>query len=167
MNLRTTLLIIVLVIRPSGAFAAIENGNELALDVALASTASNRSELINGAIGKLHFFRYLRITEREDGYVDGRQFIRMKTVEPSSQMSILFTVRKPTSLKKLNPLAKGSGIAVTGRIKAVEFHETRKIVALASVIVRHADRLEPVVGKEMLHEVNPDAYRKPKTEERK
>jgi len=168
MYLRTTLLIIVLVISLlSGAFAAIGNGNELALDVVLASTVSNRSELISGAIGKLYFFRYLRITEREDGYVDERQVIRMKTVEPSSQMNVLFTVRKQASLKKANPLTKGSGIAVTGRIRTVEFHENRKIVVLDPVIVRHADRLKPVVGKEMLHEVDPDAYRKTKTERAK
>jgi hypothetical protein len=162
---RTTFPIIALILSMQAVtFAAIENGNAFALDVALAPTATDRADLIDGAMGKLYFFRYLRITEREDGYVDGRRFIRMRTVEPSSQMSIHFIVRKPVSLKKANPIAKGTGIAVTGRIKAVEFHDKRQIVVLDPVIVRHADRLKPVVGKEMLHEVDPDSRRKTKAE---
>ena len=79
-------------------------------------------------------------------------------------MYIDFVVRKPIYLKKAEPIGKREGIAVTGRIKTVDFTDTQTTIVLNPVVVRYADRLSPVVGKEMLHGVDPDARSGTETE---
>jgi len=168
MNSRFAVPTIVLILSlRTGDLEAIENGNELALDIGRAPTPLERTTMIENAIGKLFFFRYLHIKERKDGDLEGRRFIRMRTVEPSSDVHIDFVVRKRQSLKKANPIRKGQGIAVTGRIKTIAVTNAQKIIVLDPVIVRYADRLSPVVEKEMLHEVDPDAPKTAITKESK
>lgn len=144
-----------LIARPVFA-GPVQSGNDLALDFASAS-AVERKRLARDADEHLFFFRYLRITEIERGETDGRPFVRMNTVEPSSDMQVAFTVRKQVSLRKVREqgIGRDDGIAVVGRVTNI--NQQAGCVFLGQVIVRYKDRLLPKTGKELLHEVDPAA----------
>jgi hypothetical protein len=140
-----------------GARAGTDSGNDLALKYASAP-ARERAAVAKAATGELFFFRYLFIKELEKGATtNGAPFIRMCTVEPSSDMIIRFTVDKSVSLKKAAPLAVGSAVAVTGRVK--EFGSHTNTILLDPVIVRFQDRASPKAGRELLYEVDSGARR--------
>jgi len=132
----------------------VDNGNDLALEFSTAKDV-HRKEIAEEATGKIFFFRYLRISNLEKGQTRGLPFIRMNTVEPSSDVRVDFTVRKKVSLKKADPLKTGEAIAVTGRIKSIG--SMTNTIVLEPVIVRYKDRLSPKVGKELLSELDSDA----------
>lgn len=146
----------------SGALTAIggatagpqENGNTLALAFSTASEAQ-RQELRKGTAGKFYFFRYLRITAMEAGERDGQRRVRLVTVEPSSDMRVVFTVDKPVSLEKAQGLKEGEAVAVSGSVQSMG--EATNTIALAQAVVRYRDRLQPKAGKELLPEVDPSA----------
>ncbi|MBN1557483.1 MAG: hypothetical protein JW951_04985 [Lentisphaerae bacterium] len=134
------------------------NGNDFALYYSEARTDAERTALLQDALGHSLFFRYLRIRSLEEGERDGRPYAALETVEPASLMRVRFTVRKGASLEKLSaaPASRpGDAVAVTGRLKNVSRDEAR--IDLDPVIVRHKDRLDPKVGKELLAEVDPQA----------
>jgi hypothetical protein len=131
-----------------------DNGNKLALEYSTAS-AARQQEIGKEVAGKVYFFRYLRITGIEKGEHDGQRYVKMRTVEPSSDMRVVFTVEKAASLEVVEPLKENDAVAVSGRIKSIGV-ETNGIV-LAPVVVRYKDRLQPKTGKELLPEVDPSA----------
>jgi hypothetical protein len=138
------------------AVAGTDNGNTLCLDYVSANGPEQKT-IRQESSGKLYFFRYLRIDELEKGTTNGMPFVAMSTVEPSSDMVVRFTVVKSVSLGKCKDIAEGDAIAVTGRLVSMGVPENT--VLLDPVIVRYKDRSAPKIGKELLHEVDPDARR--------
>ena len=135
------------------AWGKPENGNEFSLTLAGAKTPEARKHVMDEALGKPHFFRYLHIETLEEGEADGCPFVRLTTYEPSSQWTVVFKVVKSMSLAVLKadpPSAAGDAIAVSGVVRSVD-PTTREIV-LNPVIVRYKDSLGPKPGKELYHE---------------
>ncbi|NQU38382.1 MAG: hypothetical protein HQ523_00340 [Lentisphaerae bacterium] len=142
----------------SGAWARTDNGNDVALYLSEARTPSDQKSLISDAMGRPHYFRYLRIMTIEEGETNGLPCMAFVTEEPASYMKVAFTISKPVSMKTLKeapPSMIGDAIAVSGKIAAVDLK--RQLITLRPVIVRHKDRLTPKIGKEMLYELDPSA----------
>jgi hypothetical protein len=133
----------------------VENGNDLALQFATATTPSLQTRLRDASIGKTCFFRYLHISAIERGVTNGQSFVRMSTREPSSDLRVEFVVRKAESLTRAESLRTNDAVAVTGRVQSME--GATRLIALDPVVVRYKDKHAPVAGKEFLHEVDPRA----------
>lgn len=132
---------------------AVPSGNELALNLSEAKTPAARKAILGEALGKPHFFRYLRIVEMEQGETGGYPFIALTTSEPSSRMLVKFRVIKSMSLATLkDPPASttNDAVAVTGVIESLD--PEKRVLVLNPVIVRYKDRQTPKVGKEMYYE---------------
>jgi hypothetical protein len=137
--------------------ARTENGNDFALALVEEPVGLQRQRRIQDGTGLLYYFRYLRIRTLEDGVRDGHPYAAVRSVEPASGLEVVFTVRKTASLRKLNAEPRsepGAAIAVTGRLKSVDLEAGT--ILLDPVIVRHKDRLEPKVGKELMAELDPN-----------
>ncbi|MDD4871328.1 MAG: hypothetical protein PHR77_12280 [Kiritimatiellae bacterium] len=138
----------------------VDNGNDLALEYVTQKTPALKKALVEPILGKLHYFRYLRITEMTEGKTpDGFRTVAIKAVEPSSDMIVKFTVLKNVSLSILDtdPKTKvGDAVGVQGRLESIGKVATNMIV-LNPVIVKHKDKLAPVRGKEFLYELDPNA----------
>ena len=132
------------------------NGNDLALSYVEARSENERRELVDGAGRRPHLFRYLQIMELEEVEVGRRTGVRITALEPASGLDITFTVNQPVSLRILREepeSVRGRAIAVSGVIADVD-RQTGTFY-LDPVIVRHKDRLTPVLGRrEMLYEQN-------------
>ncbi len=138
--------------------AATSNGNEFALAMSEAKTPAARKAVLDDAMGRPHFFRYLQIMEMQPVTEDGRAGFKITAFEPSSYTDVIFTVTMPVSLSilKTDPATKiGDAIAVTGKIAGID--PAKNSILLGETIVRHKDRLSPKIGKELLSEVNPGA----------
>ena len=131
-----------------------ENGNKLALEFSTA-TESRRQEMRKETGGKFYFFRYLRVVAAERGDREGRRYARLTTIEPSSDMRVVFTVDQPVSLEKARDLKENDAVAVSGSIR--NLGEETNTIALAQAVIRYKDRTDPKVGKELLPEVDPTA----------
>lgn len=139
-----------------------ESGNTLALDIVSSKKPEIKQKYIKRAINNLYYFRYLKITEMQEGETNGLKYVKIKTVEPSSDMAVEFTVYKTVSLKKLleeEPKTEiGHAIGVQGRVTAIGMNkETENVIYLNPVIVKHKDRLAPKRGKELMTEIDPNA----------
>lgn len=144
----TTLLVSV------SAWAGTDSGNDLARR--LSSCRKGEATIMEKeAAGKLFFFRYLRIAEKQGDTNSSPARLSFKTVEPSSDMHVEFVVTKTESLKIAATAGVGESLAVTGRIKSISKADNR--IVLDPVIVRFKDRSTPKVGKELLCEVDPNA----------
>jgi hypothetical protein len=134
------------------ARAKTSNGNDLALYYSEAKTSQQKLELLNDAVKRPHFFRYLQVMEMED-HSSGGGGVAITAFEPSSYMDVKFVVTKRVSRQKLkaDPATRvGDALAVSGVVKAIE----NNTIVLSPVIVRHKDRLLPKRGKEMLYEID-------------
>lgn len=143
---------------PGPATAKTSNGNDFALFFSEAGSAAERRALLDDARGRRHAFRYLRILKMEEGTREGWPYAAIVASEPASLMKVTFVVTKSHSLSILNQApasVPGKGLAVVGKIAGVD-HENATI-ELDPVIVRHKDRIEPKMGKELLGEVDPSA----------
>ena len=100
MNLSTRFLLVLSggLLAGQLALGATANGNEFALLFSEAKGDVGRKVTLDEALGKQHFFRYLRITEIEEGEENGLPFMTVTTCEPSSKMTVKFRVRKTMSL---------------------------------------------------------------------
>ena len=137
----------------------IDNGNTLALDYVSQKTPAAKKSLVEPALGKLHYFRYLKIAEMTERETNGFRNVLIRAVEPSSSMIVEFNVLKNVSLKILDddPKTKiGDAVGVQGRLETIGKVSTNTIV-LNPVIVKHKDKLAPVRGKEFLYELDPNA----------
>jgi len=135
------------------AWGTIPSGNEFALYLTEAKTPSARKTILDEALGKQHFFRYLCIMSMEQGEAGGASFIMLTTTEPSSRMTVKFKVVKSLSLAVLKeaPVSGvGDSVAVTGVVESAD--PAKRVIILNPVIVRYKDRLAPKVGKEMYYE---------------
>lgn len=131
------------------------NGNDFALYFSEAKTDTERRTLFDEAKGNPHFFRYLQIMEMEELQQDGRSVIQITAFEPASLMDVKFTVAGSLSQKiiKEDPASlPGDALALTGKVAGVDLKKNE--IQLASVIIRHKDRLSPAVGQELLCEVS-------------
>lgn len=134
-------------------YAETSNGNDFALYVSEAKNPQARKELVDDALKRPHFFRYLQIMSMEDQ--EGRG-VAITAFEPSSLMDVRFLVNKPNSLGVLRaaPASKvGDAIALTGVIGGV----SSNTIELSQAIVRHKDILAPRRGKELMCDVDPNA----------
>jgi ribosomal protein L14 len=132
---------------------ATPSGNEFARDLAEAKTPSARKMILDDALGKQHFFRYLRIVNLEQGESGGNPFIELTTREPSSGMTVKLKVMKSLSLATLKEAPAsgvGDAVAVTGVIQSAD--PVKRVMVLNPVVVRYKDLLAPKVGKEMHYE---------------
>ena len=149
---------IILLASTLGSFASgrTSNGNDFALYVIETKTEAQEKALVDKAIGRPHFFRYLQVMEMDVTRENGIDGIRITAFEPASYLDVCFTVTKPVSLCILKeaPATKlGSAIAVTGKVVSAD--KDSNTIHLRSVIVRHKDRLSPALGKELMCEVDP------------
>ena len=151
-------MVILLVGMAASAAAKTSNGNDFALFLSEAKTTVERKELIDDAVGRPHYFRYLQIMTMEEGNTNNRPYVAIVAMEPSSTMKVTFTVTKPASLAKLKDEPASlvaDAIAVTGRIVSAD--PDKKCIELRPVIVRHKDRQAPKIGKELFYELDPNA----------
>lgn len=140
------------------ATARTSNGNDFALYFVEARTDRERKDLLDDALGRPHFFRYLQIMNMREGLTNGCPYVEITAFEPASYMDVEFTVTKRVSLDILSEKPKsklGDAIAVTGCVR--EADPERNVISLHPVIVRHKDRLSSKIGKELLCEVDPGA----------
>ena len=147
------LTLALIAVAAAGARAETSNGNDFALYVSEAKTPAERKKIVDDALNRPHFFRYLQIMSMEQS--EGRA-VRIVAFEPASMLDIRFSVVKPNSLEMLrqDPESKvGDAIALTGTIAGV----SSNTIVLGQVIVRHKDVLHPKRGKELLCEVDPNA----------
>ena len=138
--------------------AVTSNGNEFALAMSEAKTPAARKAVLDDAMGRPHFFRYLLIMEMQPVTEEGRAGFKFTAFEPSSYTDVIFTITMPVSLSilKSDPVTKvGDAIAVTGKLAGID--PGKNGILLGETIVRHKDRLSPKMGKELLGEVNPGA----------
>ena len=158
MNRVAGMVLVLLAAMAGSALARTSNGNDFALFFSEAKSPAERKELTDDAMGRPHYFRYLRIISIREGTTNDRPYVAIVAVEPGSGMAVAFTVTKPGSLAKLEgdrSSMLADAIAVTGRIVGVDPDSKR--IALRPVIVRHKDRLTPKTGKELFHELDPNA----------
>jgi hypothetical protein len=158
MNRRALLFTVLMLALACAASAATSNGNEFALAMSEAKTPAARKAVLDDAMGRPHFFRYLQIMEMQPVTEEGRAGFKIVAFEPSSYTDVIFTVVMPVSLSilKTDPVTKpGDAIAVTGKIAGID--PGKNAIVLGETIVRHKDRLSPKIGKELLSEVNPGA----------
>jgi hypothetical protein len=139
--------------------AKTENGNDLCLylDEAMGNKALTK-ELVSDTKGKNYFFRYMKIISRKAGRENGRPYIQLSLMEPSSYYVVRCKVIKPQSLLTLmnDPESReGDAIAMTAKVEKVDVENS--VIYCNPVIVRHKDRIAPKRGKEMLYEVDPRA----------
>lgn len=137
------------------ALASTPNGNVFALYYAEAKTPAARAAVLNDALGKPHFFRYLKIESMEQGEENGSPYVVLVTSEPSSGMTVQFKVLKSISLatlKEAPPSKVGDAVAVTGVVESAD--PSKRLLILNPVIVRYKDRLAPKIGKELYNEVD-------------
>jgi hypothetical protein len=140
------------------AAARTSNGNDFALYLSEARSATERQKVLDEARNRPHFFRYLQVMEMRTAEVDGAEVVQVTAFEPASRMDVKFTVALPLSLALLReePATKiGDAIAVTGIVTGAD--RDQNTITLGQTIVRHKDRLSPKIGKELLCEVNPGA----------
>ena len=158
MNRHAFLFTAVLLALTCAAQAATSNGNEFALAMSEAKTPAARKTVLDDAMGRPHFFRYLQIMEMQPVTEDGRAGFKITAFEPSSYTDVIFTITMPVSLSilKTDPVTKvGDAVAVTGKIAGID--PGKNGILLGETIVRHKDRMSPKIGKELLGEVNPGA----------
>ncbi len=142
----------------ASASAATSNGNEFALAFMEAKTPAAKKALVDDAVGRPHFFRYLQIMEMAPVTEDGRAGIKITAFEPGSFMDVKFSITMSVSLAMLraDPESKvGDAIAVTGKLTGIE--PGKNVILLENTIMRSKDRLSPKMGQELLSEVKPDA----------
>lgn len=133
------------------------SGNDFALDYSEANTPDARRQLLQQVGRRSLYFRYLQIMEMEESPGDSRpQWIKITALEPASLMDVSFTVNQRVSLSRLreDPVSRpGRAVAVSGLIDRVD--DVNRTIHLGPVIVRHKDRLAPLLeGKEMLHDLD-------------
>ncbi len=155
---RIASLLALFILTATPLLAATSNGNDFALALDEARSDEERASIVQDAMGRPHYFRYIYITSMQEGETGGRPRIAIAGTEPASTWQLTFAVTKPVSLSKLaaDPATSvHDAIAVTGKIAGVDVENRR--ITLDPVIVRHKDRLTPKRGKELFTELDPDA----------
>lgn len=138
--------------------AATSNGNEFALAYMEAKTPAAKKAVVDNAVDRPHFFRYLQIMEMQTVTEDGRTGVKIVAFEPGSYMDVKFSLTSPVSIGMLQadpPSKVGDAIAVTGKVAGIE--PGKNVILLGETIMRNKDRLSPKIGQELLGEVKPDA----------
>ena len=137
-----------------------KSGNELACEFSMA-TDKEKVALAKQVVGSAttYYFRYLRVLKKETTTTNGFPCVIVSTTEPSSDLYVNFKVVKRVSLKLIDEIQEGEGVAVTGRV--VVMNKDSFTIVLEPVIVRHKDKLAPKLGKELREEVDPDAVKMP------
>jgi hypothetical protein len=144
-----------LVLAPTVRADAVRNGNEVALAYVEADEEA-KVRLRDEHLGVIHTFRYLEVTRAAEQLDEGPG-LRVVTVEPGSDMSVVLLVSGKVSLTLARALAVGECVAVKGRIKALGEPEHDTIVVEPAVL-KHKDRCAPKTGKELRREVDPSAH---------
>lgn len=133
----------------------VRNGNELALSYTTNNTAG-KIAFSKSVAGMFHAFRYLKVTEiKLDTPRAGAATLIV--VEPSSSLTIKMIVTAPLSLEIARNLQAGECIAGKGRVKSLGTEE-KNLLVLDPAVINYKDREAPKLSKELLREVDPNAY---------
>jgi hypothetical protein len=141
------------------ADAKTENGNDLCLYLDEAMGNKKETEwLVSETKGKNYYFRYMKIIARKAGRENGRPYIKLSLMEPSSYYVVRCKVIKPNSLMLLmqDPESReGDCVAMTAKIEKIDTDAS--VIYCNPVIIRTKDREAPKRGKEFLYETDPNA----------
>lgn len=150
------ILIFVSFSRLSPAYAEkVRNGNELALSYAT-NNAAGKIALIKSVAGAFHTFRYLKVTAIQTN-APRAGAVTLTAVEPSSDIMVRIIVNTPLSLEIVKSLQTGECVACKGRINSSGTAPTNLLV-IDPAVINHKDRKAPKFGKELLREVDKNAY---------
>lgn len=133
----------------------VRNGNELALSYAT-NNAAGKIALIKSVAGVYHTFRYLKVTEIKTN-APRTGAVTLTAVEPSSDIKVRITLNTPLSLKIVKSLQTGECVSCKGRINNSGVAPTNMLV-LDPAVINHKDREAPKLTKELLREVDKNAY---------
>ena len=133
----------------------VRNGNELALNYST-NNAAGKAALMKSVGGAYHTFRYLKVTEIKTN-APRAGVVTVTTVEPSSDVIIRITLSTPLSLETVKTLQTGDCVSCKGRINSPGPAQTNLLV-LDPAVINHKDRAAPKLSKELLREVDKNAY---------
>ncbi len=139
---------------PDGITEPVRNGNETALAWST-SNAAEKSALRQQVSGRLHTFRYLRVTAVKKDQPDTGA-VTVITTEPSSDMQIALVLTKRLSLELAGNLTTNDCVAASGRIKTIG-SAAANLVEVDPAILKHKDRATPKLTKELINEVDHSA----------
>ena len=133
----------------------VRNGNELALNYAT-TNAAGKIALIKSVAGVFHTFRYLKVTEIKTN-APRAGAVTLTAVEPSSDIMVRITLNTPLSLEIVKSLQTGECVSCKGRINNSGIVQTNLLV-IDPAVINHKDREAPKLTKELLREVDKNAY---------
>ncbi|MDA1088685.1 MAG: hypothetical protein O2901_16945 [Verrucomicrobia bacterium] len=136
----------------------VRNLNEVCQDYILTESENRKAELRDAAAEKnvLYQFRYLQVT-RIGTNMPVKGAITLMTMEPGSKMHVQLTLTQSKSLAIAKEIKIGEAVAGKGRIKAFDHRKSGTIV-MNPAVLKHKDRLAPTREKELLNEVDAQAY---------
>jgi hypothetical protein len=133
---------------------AVRNGNEMALHYTTA-TGTEKTDVQKAATGVNHTWRFLKIKQITQP-TDTDRFVKLVTVEPSSDMKVILVTNLKLSVKLAQTLQAGDCVSARGRVKSVAVEDKNTIVVDPAVL-EYKDKDKPAAGKELLKEVDPRA----------
>jgi len=133
----------------------VRNGNEMALSYAT-NNAPGKIAFGKSVTGMLYTFRYLKVTEiKLNAPREGAA--TLIAVEPSSSLTIKMIITAALFLEIAGNLQPGECVAVKGRVKSLGTEE-KNLLVLDPAVINHKDREGPKLTKELLREVDTNAY---------
>lgn len=138
-----------------GYAAPVRNGNEMALSYTT-NNMTGKIALSKSVAGVFHTFRYLKVTEIKLD-VPRQGAATLMAVEPSSALTVKMIVTAPLSLEIARNLQAGECIASKGLVKSLGTEE-KNLLVLEPAVINHKDREAPKMTKELLREVDTNAY---------
>ena len=133
----------------------VRSGNELLLNL-VRYDGAKRADLAKTRLNMIHSFRFLRIKEKSDPAPETGA-ITLKTVDPSSEGTVVFTVNTRLGLEIVQPLTTNDSVAVVGRVTKINFDKLPTL-QLGQVQVQYKDKAGPKMGRELLNEVDSKAH---------
>lgn len=135
---------------------SVRNGNELALNLTRLND-ERRADLVKVRLNMIHTFRYLQIKEKSEPDPETGT-IKLKTVEPSSDATVIFTINRgaKVSYNIVQALNTNDAIAVNGRVEKITKGRP-PVIELGQTVVQFKDKLAPKIGLELRTEVDPTA----------
>ena len=160
MKLARIIAVAVLVLAGAGSPArgdSVRNGNELALNLTRLND-EKRADLVKTRLYMIHTFRFLKIKEKSEPDPETGA-IRLKTVEPSSDAVVAFTINRgaKVSYDIVQALTTNDAIAINGRLEKVSKGRP-PVLEMGQTVVQFKDRDKPKIGLELRTEVDPTAH---------
>lgn len=155
---RIGLTVLALVAAAPAHAGEVRNLNEVCQDYILTESENRKADIRDetGEKNVLYQFRYLEVLQIGTN-VPVKGAFTLMTREPGSKMKVQLTLTKSKSVSIARDLKIGEAVAGKGRIKVFDHKGTGTIV-MNPAVLKHKDRLAPTREKELLNEVDPDAY---------